>query len=181
MKKQPMSEKILLLSKDLSLHKRDIQYIIWNYLELKQNEIFSGMRIKIGNIVEIEPYPIKNYSISSLAYTANILSDKISYSYTVIYTVLSCYLKMQEEIILQGRHIDFRGIVKIHPTIENNKIKNIHSSISVSLSSKIYNSQKIDSARVHTSKYIKQIAYGKTVNIQNYEIEDDIDFEIIEV
>lgn len=174
-RKQLMSEKVVDLSSQLGISKKDIRLIICSFIVYKQREILIGRDIKIADLVEIIPEPLYDNVITTIAFVAKEISEVHGFTYMTVKTVIDTYIKIQREQLSKGRPVDFRGLVKIHPKVEDKRIKAIHSSISTVITSKVIEEGRLESVRVHTAKALKQDLYGLVINMNTEdELEDDI-------
>lgn len=173
--KQLLSEKIESISNSLAVSKKDIKLIVNSFLVYKQLEVLYGREVKISDIVEIIPDPIRDNTITTLAYVAKEISIIHSIPYNTVKTIIDYYIEIQIEQLKAGKPIDFRGLVKIHPNLENSKIKSVHSSISTVITNSIIEEKKLRGARVHTSKSLKMMLYNRVISEESIQFEDDIE------
>lgn len=174
-RKQLMSEKIIHLSNQLGISKKDIKLTLCSFIIYKQRELLNGREIRIADLVEIVPEPLYDSTITTLAFVAKEISSVHGFSYIAVKETLDTYIRIQRGQIRQGRAIDFRGLVKIHPKIENGLIKAVHSCVSAVITNEVITENRLQRVRVHTAKSMKQEVYGLPVSrLSEEELDDDL-------
>lgn len=173
--KQLLSEKVFQLTNELKIPRKTVKELLSAFIFYKKLEVLSGKEISIKGLVNIVPEPLIDSGISTLGYTAKVLAREYNIPYNSVFTILNRFIDIQMEQLRMGNPVDFRGIVKIKPIIENDIIKAIHSSVSVSLTTDVGWEENISSCRVYTSKLLKQNLIGTRVEKTDIELIDDLE------
>lgn len=177
--KQLLSEKVFQLTSELQIPRKTVKRLLSAFIFYKKLEVLSGKEISIKGLVDIAPEPILDDSKSTLGYTAKILARDYDLPYNSVFTILNRFIDIQMEQLKMGNAVDFRGLVKIKPIVENDVIKAVHSSVSVSLTTDVGWEECISSCRVYTSKLLKQNLIGTKVQKTDIEIIDDLEEEAV--
>lgn len=173
--KQLLSEKVFKLTEELNLPRSTVKEILSAFIFYKKAEVLSGKEIDIKGLVSVIPTPLRHEGRTTIGYTAKILARDYNIPYNSVFTILNRFIDIQMEQLKLGKQADFRGIVKIKPIVESNKIVAIHSSVSVSLVTDVGWEDGIQSCRVYTSKLLKQNIIGTSIdNTNNIEMVNDI-------
>lgn len=171
--KQLLSEKICILLSETNLPRKTVKDIISRYLAYRKLEILEGKEVLFKGIVSIVPTPSID-GASTIGMVAKTIAIDLGVAYNTVFSVINRFMDIQFEQLSMGRPVDFKGIVRIKPIVEDGVITTIHSVASSSLKEDISYTEGVESVRVYTSKSLRQNIIGNKVSGEIVEYEDDI-------
>lgn len=140
-----------------------VRTIVDSYILYCRNRLASGGRVDFFGLAYITPEFEYVKSNITLAYECKLVADQIGFPQYTVYIVIKAYIDDLINSVLTGKTAEIRGILSVHPLMQNGCFCKIHSSVSQALKSYLYESNAVcGSIRVHTYKILKnKIAEGK--------------------
>lgn len=132
--------------------------IITSYIEYCRNLILEGYQVSFFGLVTLVPNVIVDDSLVTQAYICKKVSQKIGISYHTVYAIIAEYLKEVNDDLLDGKSVDIRRVVSLHPLRDmDDNLKTVNASISVSIKRDLnIKNGCVTSVRAHTSRLIKR-------------------------
>lgn len=133
-----------------------VRTIVDNYIVYSRGRLASGGRVNFFGLAYITPeFEYLRLNIT-LAYECKLVADKIGFPQYTVYVIVKAYIDDLIESVLTGRTAEIRGIMSVHPLMQDGYFCKIHSSVSQALKSYIRDSNAVcGNIRVHTYKSLK--------------------------
>lgn len=158
MEKTPLFTRVWYIAKDLNIDQTAVSRILCAYINFCKEDLKSGKRVSLSDIVYIVPnQEIFSYK-STLSYICDLIARNNGFTYNTVLTVINAFFKAIKLDIFEGKSATVRGIVTIQPLKEGGKVTRIHSSVSQSLQSEM--KEIGNSVRVHTHLGLKRELRG---------------------
>lgn len=152
------------LAETYNISQVSVRTIIDNYINYCRGRISKGGRIDFLGLAFVVPEFQHIQSNMTLAYECKIISESIGFPQHTVYVIVKAYIDDLIESILSGKTAEIRGILSVHPLMENGCFCKIHSSISQAFKTYLSNNNCIcGNIRVHTYKSLKDLILERNI------------------
>lgn len=157
MHKMSLGARVWNIADKYSIEQTQVHKIISSYISYCRDLLLQGYEVTFLNLVTMTPNVIVSDYRTTLAYQCKEVSKACGISYHTVYSIVKEYLYWIKDDIMAGKSSDIRGIVTLHPLIDDSgTISRIHSSISISIKRDLANKNGcVTSVRAHTHKLLK--------------------------
>lgn len=154
--KTTLCRRVWLLADKYNIPQVSVHSIINTYIDYCKEQLYYGKEVVILGLVTLVPDKIYDKYKTTLAYDCKEIAHRVGLPSHTVYIIIREYIASLEEEILNGKSVEMRNLVTIHPIKTNGVFCKIHSAISTTIKNDIskYN-LPINSVRVHTHKNLK--------------------------
>lgn len=110
-----LHNRIYQIAHKVNLTQVDVRNIITSYVDLLKEELVSGRKIQIPNIVFITPDVLNDTSVATLACHAKVLSERLSITYYSVFLILDEYIKSIIRDLEEGRVVNIYSLLTLKP------------------------------------------------------------------
>lgn len=154
--KRSFGARVYEIAEDNGLEQTAVNRIINSYISLCRQDLLSGIEVRFFGLVTLVPDKKSSDYIATLAWYAKQVSEQVGYPYFTVLNVIKQYLSTSKRDLLEGKSVDIRSIVSLHPLYKNNELVKVYASISTSIKEDLLEiNGDVTSARAHTCKLLK--------------------------
>lgn len=154
--KRSFGARVYEIADDNGLEQTTVNRIINSYISLCRYDLLHGIEVRFFGLVTLVPDNKSSDFIATLAWYAKEVSKQVGYPYHTVLNVIKQYLGTSKRDLLEGKSIDIRSIVSLHPLYKDNELVKVHASISTSIKEDLQKlNGDVTSARAHTCKLLK--------------------------
>jgi len=154
--KRSFGARLYEVAENYNLNQSDVNRIVNEYITECRQDLFDGKEVRILGLVILVPNPMYSECGATLALYAKKIATKTGCPFHTVRGVVGEYIDILRNELYEGRNIDIRGLVSMHPLMRNGEIVKVHSILSTSIKGDLpYKSQYVTSVRAHTCKLLK--------------------------
>jgi hypothetical protein len=154
--KRPIFCRVYIIAEKYNVTQVMVHNIINSYIDYCKKQLYVGKEVQIFGLVTLVPDVVKDNYKTTLAYDCYQLAEQLGLPSHTVYVIIKEYINSLEEEILQGRNVEMRGLVALHPMTKDGVLSCIHSAISTTIKNELKTlNTPVSSVRVHTHKLLK--------------------------
>lgn len=156
MEKKSSYSRAYRVAERLNMTQTKVAEVVNTYFSECRNDLFEGKIVRIIGFATLVPDVVLDEFVCTTAMYCKRVSDIIGVTYFTVREVMREYFEGCKEELFECRTVDFRRLVRIYPIHDDEKICNVHASISVTIKADIEKfSSGVTSVRAHICKVLK--------------------------